>query len=386
MIRKIMKLSLKSILNNKMRSFLTMLGIIIGVMAVVILVSITQGAATGITDSISDMGSQLITATISDSEVSVSADEIESLEAYPSIDSAAPVISSSETVKKNSNSGSYSIVGITPEYFSVRDIDIQRGRKIVESDIEWNTNICVIGTDVATDLFGTWDAVNGTIIIGDSIYKVVGVLEEQGSSLAGSDDSKIFIPYSTAERVTGQSRVSSVYIKAAGENSVNAAINSTEAFLLQATRDEDSYTVNNQSEVLDTMGDVTKTMTLLLAGIAAISLLVGGIGIMNIMLVSVTERTREIGIRKAVGAKRRHIMFQFLCEACILSALGGVIGLLLSFCAIECYSFATATAAGINWMVGFAAIGFCLVIGVVFGSYPAAKASRLQPIEALHTS
>lgn len=369
-----------------MRSFLTMLGIIIGVMAVVILVSITQGAATGITDSISDMGSQLITATISDSEVSVSADEIESLEAYPSIDSAAPVISSSETVKKNSNSGSYSIVGITPEYFSVRDIDIQRGRKIVESDIEWNTNICVIGTDVATDLFGTWDAVNGTIIIGDSIYKVVGVLEEQGSSLAGSDDSKIFIPYSTAERVTGQSRVSSVYIKAAGENSVNAAINSTEAFLLQATRDEDSYTVNNQSEVLDTMGDVTKTMTLLLAGIAAISLLVGGIGIMNIMLVSVTERTREIGIRKAVGAKRRHIMFQFLCEACILSALGGVIGLLLSFCAIECYSFATATAAGINWMVGFAAIGFCLVIGVVFGSYPAAKASRLQPIEALHTS
>ena len=386
MIRKIMKLSLKSILNNKMRSFLTMLGIIIGVMAVVILVSITQGAATGITDSISDMGSQLITATISDSEVSVSADEIESLEAYSSIDSAAPVISSSETVKKNSNSGSYSIVGITPEYFSVRDIDIQRGRKVVESDIEWNTNICVIGTDVATDLFGTWDAVNGTIIIGDSIYKVVGVLEEQGSSLAGSDDSKIFIPYSTAERVTGQSGVSSVYIKAAGENSVNAAINSTEAFLLQATRDEDSYTVNNQSEVLDTMGDVTNTMTLLLAGIAAISLLVGGIGIMNIMLVSVTERTREIGIRKAVGAKRRHIMFQFLCEACILSALGGVIGLLLSFCAIECYSFAAATAAGINWMVGFAAIGFCLVIGVVFGSYPAAKASRLQPIEALHTS
>ena len=386
MIRKIMKLSLKSILNNKMRSFLTMLGIIIGVMAVVILVSITQGAATGITDSISDMGSQLITATISDSEVSVSADEIESLEAYSSIDSAAPVISSSETVKKNSNSGSYSIVGITPEYFSVRDIDIQRGRKVVESDIEWNTNICVIGTDVATDLFGTWDAVNGTIIIGDSIYKVVGVLEEQGSSLAGSDDSKIFIPYSTAERVTGQSGVSSVYIKAAGENSVNAAINSTEAFLLQATRDEDSYTVNNQSEVLDTMGDVTNTMTLLLAGIAAISLLVGGIGIMNIMLVSVTERTREIGIRKAVGAKRRHIMFQFLCEACILSALGGVIGLLLSFCAIECYSFAAATAAGLNWMVGFAAIGFCLVIGVVFGSYPAAKASRLQPIEALHTS
>lgn len=383
---KIVKLSLKSIFNNKMRSFLTMLGIIIGVMAVVILVSITQGAASGITESISDMGSQQITATISDDDVSISADEIESLESYPTIDSAAPIITTTETVKKNSNTGNYSVVGITPDYFSVRDIDIQRGRKIVESDIEWNTNVCVLGTEVAADLFGTWDAVDGTIIIGSSIYKVIGVLEEQGSSLAGSDDSKIFIPYSTASRMTGQTGVSSFYIKAASENTVNAAINSVETFLLQATRDEETYTVSNQSEVLDTMDDVTNTMSLLLAGIAAISLLVGGIGIMNIMLVSVTERTREIGIRKAVGAKRKHIMLQFLCEACILSVLGGLIGLIFSFCVIKCYSLATASAAGMNWIVGFAAIGFCIMIGVVFGSYPAAKASRLQPIDALHTS
>lgn len=302
---KIVKLSLKSIFNNKMRSFLTMLGIIIGVMAVVILVSITQGAASGITDSISDMGSQQITATISDSDVSISADEIESLESYPTVDSVAPVITTTETVKKNSNTGNYSIVGITPDYFLVRDIDIQRGRKIVDSDIEWNTNVCVIGTEVATDLFGTWDAVDGTIIIGSSIYKVIGVLEEQGSSLAGSDDSNIFIPYSTASRMTGQTGVSSFYIKATSENTVNAAINSVETFLLQATRDEETYNVSNQSEVLDTMDDVTNTMSLLLAGIAAISLLVGGIGIMNIMLVSVTERTREIGIRKAVGVKKK---------------------------------------------------------------------------------
>lgn len=383
---KIVKLSLKSIFNNKMRSFLTMLGIIIGVMAVVILVSITQGAASGITDSISDMGSQQITATISDSDVSISADEIESLESYPTVDSVAPVITTTETVKKNSNTGNYSIVGITPDYFLVRDIDIQRGRKIVDSDIEWNTNVCVIGTEVATDLFGTWDAVDGTIIIGSSIYKVIGVLEEQGSSLAGSDDSNIFIPYSTASRMTGQTGVSSFYIKATSENTVNAAINSVETFLLQATRDEETYNVSNQSEVLDTMDDVTNTMSLLLAGIAAISLLVGGIGIMNIMLVSVTERTREIGIRKAVGAKRKHIMLQFLCEACILSALGGLIGLMFSFCVIECYSLIVASAVGMNWTVGFAAIGFCIIIGVVFGSYPAAKASRLQPIEALHTS
>ncbi len=386
MTLKIIKLSLKAIFNNKMRSFLTMLGIIIGVMAVVILVSITQGATSGITDSISSMGSQQIAATITDEDVSVSADSVESLTAYPAIDSVAPIITTNKTVKKNSSSGNYSIVGVTPSYFTVQDTDIQRGRKIAQSDIDWNTKVCVIGTEVATDLFGTWDAVDGTVIIGDTIYTVVGVLEEQGSSLAGSDDSKILIPYSTASRLTGQTGVTSFYIKAASEKTVDTAISSVEMFLLQATRDEDTYTVSNQSQVLDTMDDVTNTMSLLLAGIAAISLLVGGIGIMNIMLVSVTERTREIGIRKAVGAKRRHIMLQFLCEACILSVLGGLIGLLFSIGVVEIYNMASATAVALNWSVAFAAIAFCAVIGVLFGGYPAAKASRLQPIDALHTA
>ena len=386
MTSKIIKLSLKAIYNNKMRSFLTMLGIIIGVMAVVILVSITQGATSGITDSISAMGSQQISATITDEEVSVSADSVETLSEYPTIDSVAPIISTNKTVKKNSNKGNYSIVGVTPDYFDVQDIEIQRGRIIAESDIEWNTKVCVIGTEVATDLFGTWDAVNGTIIIGESIYKVVGVLEEQGSSLAGSDDNKILIPYSTASKMTGQTGVSSFYIKATSENTVNAAISSVEMFLLQATRDEEAYDVSNQSDVLDTMDDVSNTMSLLLAGIAAISLLVGGIGIMNIMLVSVTERTREIGIRKAVGAKRKHIMLQFLCEACILSVLGGLIGLGLSVAFIEFYNLIAATTVAMNWWVALAAIAFCAVIGVLFGGYPAAKASRLQPIDALHIS
>ena len=383
---KIIKLSLKAIWNNKMRSFLTMLGIIIGVMAVVILVSITQGATSGITDSISSMGSQQITATISSDEVSISADSVESLASYPTINSVAPIISTNQTVKKNGHTGNYSIVGVTPSYFTVQDLDMQRGRKIAESDMEWNTKVCVIGTEVAADLFGTWDAVNGTIAVGDSMYKVVGVLEEQGSSLAGSDDSKILIPYSTASRMTGQTGVNSFYVKAASESAVNAAISSIEMFLLQATRDEDAYAVSNQSDVLDTMDDVTNTMSLLLAGIAAISLLVGGIGIMNIMLVSVTERTREIGIRKAVGAKRKHIMFQFLCEACILSVLGGLIGLALSMGVIEFYTLIADTAVTMNWPVAIAAIVFCAVIGVLFGGYPAAKASRLQPIDALHIS
>jgi len=382
---KIIKLSLKAILNNKMRSILTMLGIIIGVVSVVVLVSITQGAARGITESISSMGSLEITASITDDDYSVSLENIEKMVSYPSIDSVAPVISTSKRVKKNSNSGTYSIVGITPSYFEVQDIDIQRGRKIVESDIEWSTQVCILGTEAATDLFGTWDAVDGTVIINDTIYKVVGVLEEQGSALSGSDDSKILIPFSTAERMTGQSGVTSFTVKAADESLVDAAVSGIESFLLQVTRDEDAYSVNHQSDVLDTMDDVTDTMSLLLAGIAAISLLVGGIGIMNIMLVSVSERTREIGIRKAVGAKRVHIMLQFLCESCILSVLGGLLGIFVSVFGIEIYNAIASASVQVNWGIAGAAVLFCAVIGVVFGGYPAAKASKLQPIEALHT-
>ncbi len=384
MILKIISLSFKSIFNNKMRSLLTMLGIIIGVMAVVILVSITQGATTGITDSISSMGADQITATISDEDVSITSDEVQTLTEYSSINSVAPTITTNQTVKKGTTSKSYSILGITPSYFDVQGIAIQSGRTIYESDNEWNTSVAVIGTSVAEDLFDTWDAVGGTITIGDRNYKVIGVLEEQGSSLSGTGNNKILIPYSTAERITGESSVGTFYIKATDDDSVNSAINTVSSFLLQKTRDEDAYDVSNQSNVLDTMDDVTNTMSLLLAGIAAISLVVGGIGIMNIMLVSVTERTREIGIRKAVGAKRRHIMMQFLYESCILSVLGGLIGLALSFVGIYIYNIVIGTTSTMNWSVGMMAIAFCAVIGIVFGSYPAAKASRLQPIDALH--
>ncbi len=386
MIFNILKLSLKAIWNNKMRSFLTMLGIIIGVMAVVILVSITQNATTGITDSIADMGSDRITATVTGDDVTITADSLESLANNFTISGVAPVITTSQSVRHKDTSGNFSVVGVTTGYFDVQDITIQSGRLFVESDMEWKTPVAVIGTEVATDLFGTWDAVGGTISFGDRNYTVIGVLEEQGSSLVGSDDSKILIPYTTAERVTGQSSVGTFYIKAASDEMVNMAINMVESFLLQQTRDEDAFTVSNQSEVLDTMDDVTNTMSLLLGGIAAISLLVGGIGIMNIMLVSVTERTREIGIRKAVGAKRRHILLQFLAESCILSVLGGLVGLGLSFVAVTVYNAIMGSGAAMNWSIGMAAIAFCAVIGILFGSYPAAKASKLQPIDALHSS
>lgn len=385
MTRKIVKLSLQAIVNHKMRSSLTMLGIIIGVMAVVILVSITQSAATGITSSISDMGSQLITASVTSDDVSLSRESVESLAGTGAIETVAPTITSSETARHKGEAGSYTVAGVTPAYFDVQGIAVQSGRAIAESDLDSSTWVAVLGTEATYDLFGTWDAVGGTITLGERNYKVIGVLEEQGSSLAGSDDSRILIPYTTAQRATGQKGVGSFYVKASSEGTVSLAMNTVEAYLLQATRDEDAYSVSNQSQVLDTMDEVDNTMSLLLGGIAAISLLVGGIGIMNIMLVSVTERTREIGIRKAVGAKRRHILLQFLCESCILSLLGGAVGLGLSFGVVAFYNLAAGSSASLNWAIGGAAILFCGVIGILFGSYPAAKASRLQPIEALHT-
>lgn len=233
---KIIKLSLKSIYNNKLRSLLTMLGIIIGVMAVVILVSITQGAASGITNSISDMGSDKITAQIIDKEISLALEELEDLSENRLIDTVAPVISSNQTAKKNSESGSYSVIGVTESYFDVQEAVIQRGRLIKQSDIEWNTNVAVIGTDVAADLFGTWDAAGGTITINDKLYKVVGVLEEQGSSLVGSDNSSILIPITTAGKITGSNTISSFYVKSSGADTVERAVNYIESYLYSLTK------------------------------------------------------------------------------------------------------------------------------------------------------
>ncbi|MCD8096342.1 MAG: ABC transporter permease [Ruminococcus sp.] len=241
MFGKIIKLSFKSIFNNKMRSFLTMLGIIIGVMAVVILVSITQGTASGITSSISDMGSDAITAQITDEDVTITYEDLESLEDNRFIESVSPIITTTLTVKKNSTSSSYSIKGVTQSYFNTTDIAIQSGRIVRASDDEYSTKVAVIGTDVATDLFGTWDAVGGTITVDDQIYTVIGVLEEEGSSLTGSDNSSVLIPYSTAAKVTGSSAVTTFYAKSTSSDTVESAVSYIENYLYRLTSDEDAF-------------------------------------------------------------------------------------------------------------------------------------------------
>ncbi len=376
-------LAFRSTLANKMRSFLTMLGIIIGVMSVVLLVSIAQSATSSITTAISSMGSELLTATVTDEDIVVGEDDFLELEQYDAIAGVAPYIALSETARSDANYTSVSGYGVTEEYMDISGLSLQAGRGIVASDLEWRTNVCVIGTEVAGELFESYDVIGRTITMSSRSFTIVGLLEESGSSLSGSLDNCVLIPLSVAQRVSDTTGISTAYILAASTDDVEMAQALTEYQLLSVTGDEDSYSVYNMSELLDTMDDVMSTLSLMLGGIAAISLLVGGIGIMNIMLVSVAERTREIGIRKAIGARRLHIMMQFLIEACVLSIIGGLLGLALSELGIQIFSALADMTIVMEWRAAVAAIAFCVIIGVVFGSYPAAKASRMTPKDAL---
>ena len=374
-----LRLAVRSTLANKMRSFLTMLGIIIGVMSVVVLVSIVQSTTNSVSSAIASMGSDLITVSVTDEDVVLDAEDYMPLEQYSAISGVAPYLTVSSTARSGSNYTSVSAIGVTDEYMDVAGRDLESGRAIATSDLDWRTYTAVIGTEVAGELYEGYDVNGKTFTMSGHTFTIVGLLTESGSST----DSQILIPLTTAQRISDSTSISNCYVQASSTNSVSQAQSLTEQQMLSLTGDEDSYDVYNMSEILDTMDDVMSTLSLMLGGIAAISLLVGGIGIMNIMLVSVAERTREIGIRKAIGARRSHIMMQFLIEACVLSILGGLLGLGLSALGLEIFALATDMTIAMEWRAAIAALVFCIIIGVVFGSYPAAKASKMTPIDAL---
>jgi putative ABC transport system permease protein len=374
-----LRLAVRSTLANKMRSFLTMLGIIIGVMSVVVLVSIVQSTTNSVSSAIASMGSDLITVSVTDEDVVLDAEDYMPLEQYSAISGVAPYLTVSSTARSGSNYTSVSAVGVTGEYMDVAGRDLESGRGIVASDLDWRTYTAVIGTEVAGSLFENYDVIGKTFTMSGHTFTIVGLLAESGSST----DSQILIPLTTAQRISDSTSISSCYVQASSTGNVSLAQALTEQHMLSLTGDEDSYDVYNMSEILDTMDDVMNTLSLMLGGIAAISLLVGGIGIMNIMLVSVAERTREIGIRKAIGARRSHIMMQFLIEACVLSILGGLIGLGLSALGLQIYGMIADTTIHIEWVAAMGSLLFCVIIGVAFGSYPAAKASKMTPIDAL---
>ncbi len=388
MIIQSIRMSFKSILANKMRSFLTMLGIIIGVIAVVVLISIGQGSTSSIESTIESMGTNLISVSIRgyrDSAAKVTLSELHELEGSHGISGIAPVMTQSETAKAGLNTFDATIEATVPGYDTIRNITVDSGRFITGPDIDNRTLIAIIGAEVADELFGTRNVIGETLTISGQDFTVVGILEEQGTTSMTSNDSKIMIPFTLAERMFNQKGISTFYASAASPDDVTTAQYAIEDYLLaKYNNDEDAFSIQKQSDMLESLSSMTATMTLMLGGIAGISLLVGGIGIMNIMLVSVTERTREIGIRKAIGAGRSAILTQFLIESLVISGLGGVIGLLLSLGLMSILESALSMPLSLSLSVIELALGFSILIGVVFGLYPANRASKLRPIEALH--
>ena len=386
------KMAVKAIAGNKMRSFLTILGVVIGVVAIVVLVSIGQGANSSVVESIEGMGTNLITANINARRMNpIDLDSLNELAQNEAISYVAPIASVSGTVKAGTTTYDDGVVqGTTPGYESIRNWTVAEGRFLQQPDIDNRSFVAVIGSEAATEMYGTTHAVGETFSLNGYTITVVGVLEAVGSSASGSNDNQILIPFTLAQRLSNQTSISSFYVSAASSAQVEQAQAAVESYLEKAFENYNTrsfgtqYSVFNQTEMLSTLSETTNTLTLMLGGIAAISLLVGGIGIMNIMLVSVSERTREIGIRKAIGAARGNILTQFLIESLVVSLMGGLLGLAISVAAVKALAPVLQMTLTIPVNVAWMAIGFSVFIGVVFGMYPANKASKLRPIEALH--
>ena len=388
------KMALRSISANKLRAVLTMLGIIIGVMALVVLVSLVNGATSSVTDAVSGLGTSMLTVSISDDKGSpLDLEAANALMEEPGIGLVAPYITGSATAKGEEESGSATVYGVTPAFYDVQGMQLAMGRWLKSSDVENHTYVCVINETAAEELIGYVDCVDQAITLDGVEYTIVGVLtdnEDSLTSLMSSGSLAVYLPYTSllrlSDSLTGD--VTSFYVSAPADGTmetVEAAM--TELLMERLEDDEDAFSVSSQSILEETMSSITSVLTILLGGIAAISLVVGGIGIMNIMLVTVTERTREIGIRKAIGASRGTILTQFLMEAVVLCMLGCCLGIFLSWAILQTVSTVVASlnmTFVLDGGVVLVAVVFCFIIGVVFGLYPANKAAKMKPIDALH--
>lgn len=380
------RMAVSAVWGNKSRSFLTMLGVIIGVLAVAMLVSIGQGAQDEIKRQMSSMGSNLVVVSITSQRLySIPTSEVEELAGKNGVAYASPVISSRAPIKYLYNEHIGSIEAGNEHYTAITDTQVQFGRALNADDIEQRKAVALIGTTVAKELFGeaTETVLNKEVTMLGRRFRVVGVLESKGSSMMGDLDDRAIIPISTGERAMGIRQPSTVYFKAQSPEAVAEAVDSIESFFLKEIKEEDGFSVFDQSQILNMIDTALGTLTAMLAGIAGISLVVGGVGIMNIMLVSVTERTREIGIRKAIGARRRDVLIQFLIESAMISTLGGVVGVLISAAALAGVSALMNIDMPLSPAVVSVALIFSVAVGVVFGIYPADKAAKLRPIDAL---
>lgn len=408
MIFQSMKMAWHAVVSNKLRSFLTMLGIIIGVVALIVLVSIANGATSSVTDQISSMGSSYLTVIITDDKGNpLRLKELSDFCEPEEVDEVAPVSWTSVTAKTSYSNGTMTLTGTTGSYADIQGLELFSGRFLKQTDIDNNSYVVVITKDTATELLGRVDAVGESIKLNGKSFLVVGVLSDstsltQGAAVTSSSDSddsdsssssvqlEGYIPFSTMIRLADNVLdVTMFYASGTDEDSLEPAENAlTELLMERFGEDEDAFSIVDQSEIMEAMSSVTNTMSLMIGGIAAISLLVGGIGIMNIMLVSVTERTREIGIRKAIGAGRETIMLQFLIEALLVSLMGCLAGIGLSWVILKVAAVVMKNSMSftMDMKVVWLSVAFSVLIGVLFGLYPANKAASKKPIDALRYS
>ncbi|WP_273419233.1 ABC transporter permease [Veillonella caviae] len=390
-----------SLIANKLRSILTMLGIIIGVAAVIALVSIGNGVKQDIQDSISSLGSNLLMVMpgaprtpgvrpTAGSQKTLKVSDYEAIAKLDGVKAASPYTAGSYVAIYQSKNWTTSVSGVNYNFQDVNNWNMQEGRFISEKNVQNRERIAVVGQTVVKNLFAGEDPVGKEIRVKNIPFRVIGVLESKGNGTMGNDqDDVIFIPYTTAmERVEGVDYLRMIYVVAKDENGIDRLQSDIENLLRvrHGIKDPelDNFNIQNMKSIMNTMEQTTGTLTLFLGAVAAISLVVGGIGIMNIMLVSVTERTREIGIRKALGATYNVIVTQFLIEAVVISLMGGIVGIALGIGA----SHLIGTLSGMSTVISIPTIilsfGFSMAIGLVFGIYPARKAAKLNPIDALH--
>ncbi len=398
--------ALGSLMMNKLRSALTILGIVIGVAAVISMLAVGRGAQNQITSSISSMGTNLLTVQSGNftervfNAKALTTDDVTALQnasAAPDIAAVAAVVSSRFTVTANGESSTVEVSGVSPENAAISNDTVSEGTYITAQQVESRSAVAVIGQTTATNLYGATSGVVGqSIRINGQIFKVVGVLESKGGTSLSNQDDRVLIPITTAQvrliKGNPSNRVNQILVSATSADTVTSAEDEITAILrarhkLKADANDD-FSILSQSQLVDAASSVTGTLTMFLGGIAGISLLVGGIGIMNIMLVSVTERTREIGLRKALGARKLDVLVQFLSESVLLSLIGGLIGIFLAW--VICLIIAKVAASSgttLTPSIGLDSVLmatlFSSAVGVLFGLYPSNRAAGLQPVEAL---
>jgi len=397
----LIKVATQSILKNKMRTFLTMLGIVIGVAAVIVMVAVGYGAQSNIEKQIGSLGTNMIMVMPGASALGgvnqgantfnrLTPEDYEKLQRESLLVSAfSPVVFTNAQAISAQGNWRTRIQGVSTDYQTIRDWPMEIGTFFTEADLRGIRKVAVLGSTVAQALFADVDPVGQQVQIRDVPFTVLGVLKTKGQNAGGMDaDDIIIVPYTTAQsRLNGRQRVNQIIASTSSPQDVPAAQEEIRSILRESHRladgDDDDFTIRNQDEIAAAASSTTKVMTLLLAAIASISLLVGGIGIMNIMLVSVTERTREIGIRMAIGARGSDVLTQFLVESVAISMLGGLIGVAIGFAGAAIVAHFTGWSTATPPQAVFLAVGFSAAVGVFFGFYPARQAASLNPIQAL---